>query len=60
MEKKVESKTRDRVKGASVGQEVIARLKEAISWAGGEPVRVRVTSVKVPETDVHALRRNSG
>jgi putative transcriptional regulator len=57
MKKDLESKTRARVKGASVGQEVIASLKEAIAWAGGEPVRVRVTPVKVPNTDVRAVRR---
>jgi len=32
-------------------------LKEAIAWAGGDPVRVRVTTVKVPKTDVRAVRR---
>ena len=58
MKKNVESKTRARVKGASIGQEVIASLKEAIAWAGGAPVRVRVTTVKVPKTDVRAVRRN--
>ena len=58
MKKNVESKTRARVKGASNGQEVIASLKEAIAWAGGAPVRVRVTTVKVPKTDVRAVRRN--
>ena len=41
----------------SVGQEVITSLKEAIAWAGGEDVAVRVTAVEVPETDVRAVRR---
>src|SRR5262245_55990305 len=57
MKRNVESKTRVRAKGASVGKEVIASLKEAIAWAGGEPMRVRVTNVKVPKTDVRAVRR---
>ena len=52
-----EFKKRSDARGASVGQEVIASLKEAIAWAGGEPVPVRVTTVKVPRTDVRALRR---
>lgn len=41
----------------SVGQEVITSLKEAVAWAGGEDVPVRVTTVEVPETDVRAVRR---
>jgi putative transcriptional regulator len=40
-----------------VGQEVIASLKEAIAWAGGEYVPARVTTVEVPTTDVRAVRR---
>ena len=57
MKKTEKSKAKARAKGASVGQEVIASLKEAIAWAGGVPVRVRVTTVKVPKTDVRAVRR---
>ena len=57
MKKNIASKTKTRAKGASVGKEVIASLKEAIAWAGGEPVRVRITTVKVPQTDVRAVRR---
>ena len=41
----------------SVGQEVIASLKEAIAWAAGEDTPVKVTKVEVPETDVRAVRR---
>ena len=41
----------------SVGQEVVASLKEAIAWASGESVPVRVTKVRVPKTDVRAVRR---
>src|ERR1035438_5636840 len=44
----------------SVGQEIITSLKEAIAWAGGEDVPVRVTAVKVPTTDVRAVRRKLG
>ena len=44
----------------SVGQEIITSLKEAIAWAGGEDVPVRVTAVKVPTTDVRAVRRRLG
>jgi putative transcriptional regulator len=40
-----------------VGQEVITSLKQAIAWAGGESVAVRVTTVEVPTTDVRAVRR---
>ncbi len=41
----------------TVGQEVIASLKEAIAWAGGGRVPARVTTVEVPTTDVRAVRR---
>src|SRR5574340_472935 len=41
----------------TVGQEVIASLREAIAWAGGERVPARVTTVEVPTTDVRAVRR---
>src|SRR5262245_55846705 len=44
----------------SVGQEIITSLKEAIAWAGGENIPVRVTSVQVPKTDVRAVRRKLG
>lgn len=44
----------------SAGQEIITSLKEAIAWAGGEDVPVRVTAVRVPTTDVRAVRRKLG
>ena len=44
----------------SVGQEIITSLKEAIAWAGGEDVPVRITTVRVPTTNVRALRRKLG
>jgi putative transcriptional regulator len=43
-----------------VGQEIITSLKEAIAWAGGEDVPVRVTTVQVPTVDVRAVRRRLG
>ncbi|HEY2016553.1 MAG TPA: type II toxin-antitoxin system MqsA family antitoxin [Bryobacteraceae bacterium] len=56
MKKTTPSKRRAGAK-RSVGQEVIASLKEAIAWAGGEDVPVRVTTVQVPTIDVRAVRR---
>jgi putative transcriptional regulator len=44
----------------SVGQEILTSLKEAVAWAGGEDVPVRVTAVRVPKTDVRAVRRKLG
>jgi putative transcriptional regulator len=44
----------------TVGQEIVTSLKEAIAWAGGEDVAVRVTKVKVPTTDVRSVRRKLG
>src|SRR5690349_6240483 len=43
-----------------VGQEIITSVKEAIAWAGGEDVPVRVTTVQVPTVDVRAVRRRLG
>jgi putative transcriptional regulator len=57
MKTRNECKKRSDAGGTGVGQEVIASLKEAIAWAGGEPVPVRVTTVKIPRTDVRAVRR---
>ena len=56
MKKRTATKKRAAAK-SSVGQEVIASLKEAIAWAGGEKVPVRITSVEIPSTDVRAVRR---
>src|SRR5437763_15485049 len=44
----------------SVGQEIITSLKEAIAWAGGENVPVRVTTIQVLTIDVRAVRRRLG
>lgn len=57
-----EKKTTPRRKPArpTVGAEIIASVKEAIAWAGGEDVPARVTTVDVPTVDVGALRRNLG
>jgi putative transcriptional regulator len=59
MKKKIASKHRTSAK-RSVGQEVITSLKEAIAWAGGKAVPVRVTKVQVPTIDVRAMRRRLG
>jgi putative transcriptional regulator len=39
------------------GQEIAASLREAIAWAQGEDVPVRVTRLEAPAVDVRALRR---
>src|SRR6266567_5639186 len=44
----------------TVGQEIITGLKEAIAWAGGENIPVRVTTVRVPTINVRAVRRRLG
>src|SRR5258708_8606639 len=59
MKKAMRSKARAAAK-RSVGQEVIASLKEAIAWAGGADVPVRVTKVQVPTIDVRAVRQKLG
>jgi putative transcriptional regulator len=45
---------------SSVGGEIITSLKEAIAWAGGDDVPVRMTAVHVPATDVRGVRRKLG
>ena len=44
----------------TVGEEIIASLKEAVAWASGEDVPVRIITVHIPTTDVRALRRRLG
>ena len=56
MNKRSPSKKRANAK-SSVGQEITTSLKEAIAWAGGENVPVRVTTIEVPKIDVRAVRR---
>jgi len=58
MKKQIASKKTDGK--SSVGQEIITSLKEAIAWAGGEDVPVRVTTVRVPTINVRVLRRKLG
>ena len=56
MKKSIALKRRAGAKGR-VGLEIITSLREAIAWAGGENVPVRVTAVAVPKTDIRAVRR---
>ena len=44
----------------SAGSRIVASLKEAVDWAEGKDVRVRVTKVEVPRIDVRATRRRLG
>lgn len=39
------------------GERIIRGLDQAIAWARGEDVPVRVTTVEVPVIDVRAIRR---
>src|SRR6266702_1838176 len=45
---------------SSAGQEIITGMKEAIAWASGENIPVRVTTVRVPTINVRAVRRRLG
>lgn len=49
-----EKKTRRK---QTAGQEIIASLNEAVRWAKGEKVPVRITTVHVPEVNVRQVRR---
>jgi putative transcriptional regulator len=44
----------------SAGSRIIASLKEAVDWAEGRNVPVRVTTVEVPTIDVRATRKQLG
>jgi putative transcriptional regulator len=44
----------------SAGSRIIASLREAVDWAEGKNVPVRVTKVKVPTIDVRATRKRLG
>ncbi len=50
-------KESSRKTGPSVGEEIAASLREAIAWAKGDDVPVRVTRIEVPVVDVRVLRR---
>jgi putative transcriptional regulator len=49
-----------RQRSPSAGRRIIASLKEAVEWAEGREVAVRVTTVKVPTIDVRATRKRLG
>src|SRR5690349_6416295 len=57
---KKQTKAKKSTRKRSVGQEIITSLKEAIAWAGGENLPVRVSTVQVPTVDVRAVRRRLG
>ena len=44
----------------SAGSRIIASLQEAVVWAEGGDVPVRLTTVEVPVTDVRATRKRLG
>jgi putative transcriptional regulator len=44
----------------SAGSRILASLREAVDWAEGKNVAVRVTTVEVPSIDVRAMRKQLG
>ncbi len=54
MKRKVAKK---KAKEPTLGQRLVKSLDEAIAWARGEDVPVRVTTVHVPAVDIRAVRR---
>jgi putative transcriptional regulator len=44
----------------SVGQEIVTSLKEAVAWADGKNIPVKVTKVRVPTINVRSVRRRLG
>ena len=51
---------RTRRPSPSAGSRIIASLLEAVDWAEGGDVPVRLTTVEVPTTDVRATRKRLG
>ncbi len=45
---------------SSAGNRIAASLREAVDWAEGKNVAVRVTQVEVPTVDVREVRRKLG
>ena len=45
---------------SSAGSRIVASLREAVDWAEGKDVAVRVTPVEVPTVDVREVRRKLG
>jgi putative transcriptional regulator len=39
------------------GEEIAESLREAIDWANGENIPVKITRVEVPQVDVRSVRR---
>lgn len=57
--KRVSARAR-RKKRPTVGERIIKGLDQAIAWASGQDVPVRVTTVHIPTVDVRAVRRRLG
>jgi len=58
-----QARKRPAQKHTTAGRRLIRSVEQAIAWAGGDSVPVRVTLVEVhrrPATDVRALRRKLG
>ena len=56
MKKPVVTKQRN----PTAGERIIASIKEAIDWAEGKDIPVRVTTVQVPAIDIRAGRLGLG
>jgi putative transcriptional regulator len=56
----MKKKTITKQRSPSAGRRIIASLKEAVAWAEGKDVEVRVTTVEVPTIDVRATRESLG
>ena len=44
----------------SAGNRIVASLREAVDWAEGKDLPVRITTVEVPTIDVGAVRKRLG
>ena len=54
-------KDTNRARGkARAGNRIIASLREAVEWAEGKDLAVRITTVEVPIIDVCAVRKRLG
>ncbi len=47
-------------KKATPGSRILDNLREAVDWAEGKDIPVRITTIEVPVIDVRAVRKRLG
>lgn len=50
----------NRKRKPTAGSRIVSSLREAVDWAEGKDVSVRVTTVEIPTIDIRATRKRLG